>query len=600
MSETHLTSKRIRQLVTASAGIFLLFGLRLIDVQAVQAGGYTARANSELLNSSILLAPRGTITDINGVELARSVAAINIVVDQVQISDPAKTSVFVAPYLSMKPSELLPLLSGTKRYQIIAKQVQPAVWNSLNEALKSYNNQIVKQPGGLAQRILGFYSERSYVRDYPTGMLAASLIGKINEAGVGAGGLESSLDSTLTGSNGRYLFANGAGTIIPGSKEVITEAKPGTSVQLTIDRDVQWVAQDAISAAVKQAHAISGTVIVMDPKTGAILAQASAPTFDPTKPIKDVSVLQNPAVTDAYEPGSVGKIITYSAAMEEGKILPTSTLTVPYSLKVGGSTFHDHEGHPTEVLTATGALAISSNTAAIQVGSMISNDTLYSYLQKFGVGQLTGSHLPGETQGILHPVSTWSATSAPTIAFGQGYSVTALQATSVFATIANNGVRVTPNVVAGYFDPSGNFTPSKPSSTTQVVSPTTATQMRLMMESVVGKDGTAPEAAIPGYRVAGKTGTAMRANGKGGYSGYTASFIGFAPADAPRYVVSVVVQAPQGQHFGGVVSGPVFKKVMSFVLQAKHIAPTAPSKISYPLTEAALVASQAKASHASN
>jgi cell division protein FtsI (penicillin-binding protein 3) len=586
--------------VTASAAIFLLFGLRLVDVQAVQAGGYTARANSELLNSSILLAPRGTITDINGVELARSVAAINIVVDQVQISDPAKTSAFVAPYLSMKAGELLPLLSGTKRYQIIAKQVQPAVWNSLNDALSTYNNQIVKQPGGLAQRMLGFYSERSYVRDYPTGMLAASLIGKINEAGVGAGGLESSLDSTLTGSNGRYLFANGAGTIIPGSKEVITEAKPGTSVQLTIDRDVQWVAQDAISAAVKQAHAISGTVIVMDPKTGAILAQASAPTFDPTKPIKDVSVLQNPAVTDAYEPGSVGKIITYSAAMEEGKILPTSTLTVPYSLKVGGSTFHDHEGHPTEVLTATGALAISSNTAAIQVGSMISNDTLYSYLQKFGVGQLTGSHLPGETQGILHPVSTWSATSAPTIAFGQGYSVTALQATSVFATIANNGVRVTPNVVAGYFDPSGNFTPSKPSSTTQVVSPTTATQMRLMMESVVGKDGTAPEAAIPGYRVAGKTGTAMRANGKGGYSGYTASFIGFAPADAPRYVVSVVVQAPQGQHFGGVVSGPVFKKVMSFVLQAKHIAPTAPSKISYPLTEAALVASQAKASHASN
>lgn len=600
MSETHLTSKRIRQLVTASAAIFLLFGLRLVDVQAVQAGGYTARANSELLNSSILLAPRGTITDINGVELARSVAAINIVVDQVQISDPAKTSAFVAPYLSMKAGELLPLLSGTKRYQIIAKQVQPAVWNSLNDALSTYNNQIVKQPGGLAQRMLGFYSERSYVRDYPTGMLAASLIGKINEAGVGAGGLESSLDSTLTGSNGRYLFANGAGTIIPGSKEVITEAKPGTSVQLTIDRDVQWVAQDAISAAVKQAHAISGTVIVMDPKTGAILAQASAPTFDPTKPVKDVSVLQNPAVTDAYEPGSVGKIITYSAAMEEGKILPTSTLTVPYSLKVGGSTFHDHEGHPTEVLTATGALAISSNTAAIQVGSMISNDTLYSYLQKFGVGQLTGSHLPGETQGILHPVSTWSATSAPTIAFGQGYSVTALQATSVFATIANNGVRVTPNVVAGYFDPSGNFTPSKPSSTTQVVSPTTATQMRLMMESVVGKDGTAPEAAIPGYRVAGKTGTAMRANGKGGYSGYTASFIGFAPADAPRYVVSVVVQAPQGQHFGGVVSGPVFKKVMSFVLQAKHIAPTAPSKISYPLTEAALVASQAKASHASN
>jgi len=593
MSETQLTTKRIMQLVSLAAGIFLLFGLRLIDVQAVQAGGYTARANSELLNSSTLLAPRGTITDINGVELARSVAAINIVVDQVQISDPAKTAAFVAPYLSMKVSDLLPLLTGVKRYQIIAKQVTPAVWNSLNDAITTYNDQVVKQPGGLANRLLGFYSERSYIRDYPTGTLAASLIGKINDAGVGAGGLEESLDSTLTGINGRYLFANGAGTVIPGSKEIITEAKPGTGVQLTIDRDVQWVAQDAISAAVKQAHAISGTVVVMDPKTGQILAQASAPTFDPAKSITDLSVLRNPAVTDAYEPGSVGKIITYSAAMEEGKITPTTLLTIPYTLKVGGAVFHDHQSHPTKILTTTGALAESSNTGAIQVGAMLSNDTLYSYLQKFGIGSLTGSHLPGETQGILHPVSTWSATSAPTIAFGQGYSLTALQATSVFATIANDGVRVTPNVVAGYFDPSGNFTPSKPSSTTRVVSAATATQMRLMMESVVGPDGTAPEAAIPGYRVAGKTGTAMRANGTGGYSGYTASFIGFAPADAPRYVVSVVVQAPQGQHFGGIIAGPVFKKVMSFVLQSKHIAPTAPSTIHYPLTPAGLQGSNA-------
>jgi cell division protein FtsI (penicillin-binding protein 3) len=369
-------------------------------------------------------------------------------------------------------------------------------------------------------------------------------------------------------------------------------------VQLSIDRDIQWVAQDAISAAVKKAHALSGTVVVMDPKTGAILAQASAPTFDPKKPIKDIAVLRNPAVTDAYEPGSVGKIITYSAAMEEGKITPQTVLTIPYAFKVGGSVFHDHESHPTQRLTATGSLAVSSNTGAIQVGEMISNDTLYSYLQKFGIGQVTGSHLPGETQGILHPVSAWSATSAPTIAFGQGYSLTALQATSVFATIANDGVRVTPNVVAGYFDPSGNFTPSKPAQTNRVVSSSTAQQMRLMMESVVGPNGTAAEAAIPGYRVAGKTGTAMRANGNGGYSGYTASFIGFAPADVPRYVVSVVVQAPQGQHFGGLVAAPVFKKVMSFVLQAKHIAPTAPSKIFYPLTEAALQST--KASNASH
>lgn len=593
MSNTQLSSKRIRALVSVAAAIFLLFGLRLIDVQAVQAGGFTERANSELLNSSTLLAPRGTITDINGVELARSVAAINIVVDQKQIADPAKTAAFVAPYLSMTTSELLPLLTGIKRYQIIAKQVVPAVWNSLQAALTEYNSQIVKEPGGLANRLLGFFSERSYIRDYPTGSLAASLIGEINGAGIGAGGLESSLDTTLTGRNGRYLFANGAGTIIPGSKEVLTQVKPGTGVQLTINRDVQWVAQDAISVAVKAAHAVSGTVVVMDPKSGKILAQASAPTFDPTKPLKDVSLLQNPAVADAYEPGSVGKIITYAAAIEEGKLTPLSPLTIPYTLKVGGINFHDHEVHATQQLTATGALAVSSNTGAIQVGELINNNILYSYLQKFGIGQLTGSHLPGETQGILHPVSAWSATSAPTIAFGQGYSLTALQATSVFATIANDGLRVTPNVVSGYFDPSGNFTSAKPSSSIRVVSAATATQMRLMMESVVGPDGTAPEAAILGYRVAGKTGTAMRANGKGGYSGYTASFIGFAPADAPRYVVSVVIQAPQGVHFGGLIAAPVFHKVMSFVLQSMHIAPTAPSVIKYPLTSAALKVSNA-------
>ncbi len=591
MSDHALISKRIRALVAIAGLIFLLFALRLVDVQAVQASGYTAKANRELLNSSILLAPRGTISDVNGVELARSVAAINIVVDQVQIENPTKTADFVAPYLHMTSTELIPLLTGTKRYQMIAKQVAPAIWNDLNTALKDYNTQVVETEGSAAHRLLGFFSERTYVRDYPTGVLAASLIGKINEAGSGAGGIESSLDSTLSGVNGRYLFMNGAGTIIPGSKDVLTAVKPGTGVRLTIERDIQWVAQDAISAAVKKSHAVSGTVVVMDPKSGAILAQASAPTFDPTKPISNIAVLRNPAVVDSYEPGSVGKIITYSAAIEEKKITPLTVLTVPYSIKVSGSTFRDHERHPTQRLTTSGALAVSSNTAAIQVGQMLSNDTLFSYLTKFGMGKLTGSHLPGETQGILHPVSAWSGTTPPTVAFGQGYSLTALQATSVFATIANGGVRVTPNIVAGSYDQSGNFTISKPAETARVVSEDTATKMRLMMESVVSANGTAPEAAIPGYRIAGKTGTAMRSDPTCGcYRGYTASFIGFAPADAPRYVVSVVVQGPQGIHYGGLVSGPVFKQVMSFVLQSKRIQPTPASTVTYPLTEASLKA----------
>ena len=583
-------SHRVRVLFALTMVTLAIFTLRLIDVQAVEASGYSLKAHRELTYTSTLLAPRGTISDTHGVVLARSVAAVNIVVDQTQISNAPKVAALVGPVLNMSTADLIPLLIGKKKYQIIAKDAQPAMWISLQSAISSYNKNLVTSKSKAGDRIIGFYSERSYVRDYPTGSLSSSLIGITNDAGVGAGGIESSMNSVLTGHDGEYFFANGAGAIIPGSQQIITPAKAGTSVRLTIDRDVQWVAQNAISAAVKQARATSGTVIVMDRKTGAILAQASAPTFNPVdmKNFK-VSMLNNPAVQDVFEPGSTGKIITMAAAMQEGTITPETVFTVPYSMRVGGSKFSDHEKHKTLRLTTTGALAISSNTAAIQVGETLSNETLYSYLRKFGIGESTGSHLPGESAGILHPVSQWSLTSAPTIAFGQGYSVTALQATSVFATIANDGVRVTPTVVAGYTDSSGNYTPTSAQKSVRVVSADVASKLRTMMESVVSSNGTAPEAAISGYRVAGKTGTAMRYNATCNcYHGYTASFIGFAPADSPQYVVSVVIQNPQGDHFGGTVSAPVFKKVMSFVLQSQRIAPTSTPLVAYPLTESAL------------
>jgi cell division protein FtsI (penicillin-binding protein 3) len=224
---------------------------------------------------------------------------------------------------------------------------------------------------------------------------------------------------------------------------------------------------------------------------------------------------------------------------------------------------------------------------------MMSNDTLFSYLTKFGIGSKTGTQLPGESGGLLSKVKDWSGTTAPTVAFGQGYSLTAMQATSVFATLANDGVRVSPTVIAGTSDASGNFTPSAKRPAERVVSAETARQMRLMMESVVSSSGTAASAAIPGYRVAGKTGTAMRIDDSCScYRGYTASFIGFAPADKPEYVVSVTIQAPQGIHWGGYLGGPVFKKVMSFVLQDKRIPPTSTLKTIYPLNEKDLKAAQ--------
>ncbi len=590
MNHQQLVQDRIRKIVAIAIVIFLLFGLRLIEIQAIRAKGYVERADNELSKSATLLAPRGDIYDINGIELARSISAINIAVDQTVVNDPVNAAMVVAPILGMNPAELLPSLSGQKRYVLIAKDVQPSVWREMNDAITSYNTRVVKTKSDLNKRIGGFVPERSYIRDYPSGKLTASLIGVVNDQGVGSGGLESSLNSILSGTNGKYVYANGRGNIIPGSEEIRVEAKSGTSIRLTIDRDVQWVAQNAISQAVASSKAKSGTVIVMDPKTGEILAQASAPTFDPNVPSSiTVDKLNNPSVQEVYEPGSTGKVITVAAAMEEGLITPESVFSIPYSMKVSDAVFKDHEKHPTQRLTTAGLLAVSSNTGSIQIGQKLGKDNLYKYLTKFGIGQSTNSKLPGESAGILHPVKNWSGTSLPTISFGQGYSLTAMQATSVFATIANNGVRVKPSILAGVVDESGKYTPSAANESTRVLSEQTAINMRAMMENVVSKNGTAPSAAINGYRVAGKTGTAQRYNTACKcYSGYTASFIGFAPADQPKYVVSVTIQDPKGMHWGGVLAGPVFKKVMGFVLQNQRISPTPETKTFYSLTEAAL------------
>ena len=580
LTHQQLVQERIRKIVAFALVVLLLFALRLIDLQAIRASGYVDRAQNELTKSATLLAPRGTIYDVNGVELARSVSAINIAVDQMLINDPLTAANLVAPILGMTPDQLLPQITGTKRYVIIAKDVTPAIWEKIYTVVSNYNKTVMAQKKGISKRISGFIPERSYIRDYPSGSLTASLIGIINDAGVGASGVESSLNPMLSGVNGEYRYANGRGSIIPGSQEVQVEAKSGTSIRLTIDQDVQWVAQNAINQAVSSSRAKSGTVIVMDPNTGHILAQASAPTFDPNSTKKiTLETLNNPAVQEVYEPGSTGKVITVAAALEEQKITPNTVFTVPYSMKIYDRTFSDHEKHPTEQMTTTKLLAVSSNTGSIKIGQLLGRDKLYNYLRKFGIGESTNSKIAGESAGILHPVKDWSGVSLPTISFGQGYSVTALQSTSVFATIANNGIKVNPTILAGVVDQSGRYTPAKKVEGVRVLSDETAAKMRLMMEGVVSKTGTAPTAAISGYRVAGKTGTAQRySTACGCYSGYTATFIGFAPADAPKYVVSVTIQDPKGMHWGGVLAGPVFKKVMSFVLQNEKVKPTAPAK----------------------
>ena len=564
-----IVHRRIRYIVATSVVILIVFALRLVDVQAVRAAGYASKADIELSKRTIIQAPRGGITDINGIEFARSVISYRILVDQAIIDFPKELATIAAPILGMSVGQLEPQLIGTRRYVVIAQSVKPEVWRKLEQAIENYNTSVSREKNGFTKRLAGFFAERIYTREYPEGQLGAAMIGFINRSGVGAAGLEYSMNKRLQGVNGEYTYANASGTIIPGTQKITVEERRGDNIRLTIDRDVQWIAQQAIAETVKKSKALSGTVIVMNPKTGQILAHASYPSFNPgdTKGV-DPYRWKNPSVQEVYEPGSTGKIITIASAIEEGKITPETVLRIPYAYKVSNKTFHDHERHPVQYLTIAGALAISSNTGAIQVGQLLSNEKLHDYLEKFGISFKTGSGLPGEEGGKLLAVKDWSGTTAPTVAFGQGYSLTAMQATSVFATIANDGVRVTPTLIAGYTDASGRYTPANKQSSVRVVSKETAAQMRLMMESVVSASGTAPSAAIPGYRVAGKTGTAQRVDDSCGcYRGYTASFIGFAPADKPEFVVSVVIQDPKGIHWGGYLGGPVFKKVMSFVLK---------------------------------
>lgn len=582
----HEFQKRITRLIVFFMVALTGLVIRLFDVQAVNAGDYKSLTENELYRVSNLLAPRGEITDIKGIPFARSVSAINVVVDQQLIVNPEKTAEIAAPILKMSREHVLSRIVGNKRWYLVARNATPAQWNALKEAFAKYNDNLSRAEIG--KRIVGFFPERNYTREYPAGSIVASLIGFVNQAGDGAAGIESGMNSILKGQDGRYVYANGIYAEIPGSQQEMVQPKPGNSIRLTIDRDIQFIAENAIAKAVRNSNAASGTVIVMDPKTGAILAHATAPTFDPNKPVK-LSDVHNASVQDVYEPGSTGKVMTLAAAIEEKLVSPTTVFSVPYKLKTKYKTFKDHDYHPVQQLTTAGILAVSSNTGTIKIGDRLSDQKLYDYLRAFGVGSSTNSGLPGESPGLINQPKDWSGTTKPTMSFGQGYSVTAMQATSIFATIANDGVRVEPTVIAGTSDAQGHYTPAKTRNSYRVISAETAEKMRVMMESVVSASGTAQSAAIPGYRIAGKTGTADRVDPRTGrYSGYTASFIGMAPADKPKYVISVTIQAPQGMHWGGVLGGPVFKEVMSYVLEAKHIPPTNSKVNRVPLTAAEL------------
>jgi cell division protein FtsI (penicillin-binding protein 3) len=553
-------SRRLRAACVVLAILMSLVVGRLLQLQAVDAPGYAARAEAGRLHTVDLPAQRGDITDVNGNVLAESVAAVDITADQTLVTDPLTEAMELAPVLGVDAGSLVSSLTGSKRFSYVDRQVTPQVWDEVK-----------------ALALPGVFGAATTRRIYPSGDLAASIIGFVGRDGQGLGGLELGDNTLLAGIGGYDTYqAGGGGSQIPTAGSSERDPVNGSTIRLTIDRDIQWEAEQALAAEVKASDADSGTVVVMDPRTGAILALATVPTFDPADPgAASIQDRGNRALSDVYEPGSTSKVMTAAAVIQEKALTPDSVITVPNSLRRGGRTFHDDVSHGTWHLTLTGVLAKSSNLGAIQAAEKIGRYKLYAYLKAFGIGSPTGLEFPGESRGILSPPNKWSEAQFATVSFGQGLSLNAVQATSVYATIANGGVRVEPTLVAGMVAPDGTFTSAAPPSQIRVVSAQTAATVRAMLESVVSDDGTAPMARIPGYRVAGKTGTANRVDPTCGcYRGYTASFIGFAPADAPKLVISVTLQNPKHGHFGGRLGGPVFKTVMSFALQSLDIPPT--------------------------
>ncbi|RZB20846.1 penicillin-binding protein 2 [Streptomyces sp. F001] len=595
---------RLRMVGLALTLVLLVFVVRLLQVQAVDASAYAAKAERNRYVVHTLAAQRGEITDRTGVALATSVDAYDITADptlftpeQLEIGDgPEQAAALLAPILGQDQAELARKLRPEDkklRYVKLAGRQTPQVWKQIKD-LRTALADKAETDKSTVNVLAGILAEPSSKRVYPNGDLAAGILGWVNAEGKGGGGIEQQLNGQLAGEDGKIRYAQSGGHQVPTVGSTETPAVPGSDIELTIDRDIQWAAQNAIAEQVKESKADRGYVIVQDTATGEILAMANSPGFDPNDlTTADATAMGNAAVQDAYEPGSTAKVMSMAAVLEENVATPATHVVVPNRLHRGDRLFKDDVEHPTWYLTLNGVLAKSSNIGTILATGQLgknqaeANRVLYKYLRKFGIGSYTGLGFPGETKGILASPDTWSTSQQYTIPFGQGVSINAMQAASVYSTVANGGVRVEPTLVRGTQGPDGVFTPAPKPEKTRVVSEKTARTLARMLESVVDdREGTGTKARIPGYRVAGKTGTANRVDpATGKYRGYTSSFAGFAPADKPRVTVYCAIQnATEGSYFGGQICGPVYKKVMEFALKTLQVPPTGTPPAKLPVT----------------
>ncbi len=552
---------RMRLLIGAFVVAFLLIAGRLAQIEVFGASSMAAYWRGQVTRTVPLQGLRGEIISRGGHLLAVSVATDEVVADDLQVSDPTAEAAELAPALGVSAPSLVPLLSQHSGYVVLVPDATP-------EAAAKVMS--LAAPGITVQP--------SSARHYPDGALASPVIGAVHADGSGAAGIEYQYDHQLAGQGGEQIqLVGAAGEQIPGGVVKNDPAHPGVGLQLTISRALQFETEQALGAEIQASHSTWGSAVILDSKTGDILAMANLQATSATDPAP-VQASSNLAVSQVFEPGSVAKLATFAGALTENLITPQTVVNVPDQLNIDGSIFHDAEVHPTENLTATQVLAQSSNIGTIKIASMLGPQGLHHYLTAFGFGSPTGLVFPGSSAGIVRPVSSWSPTAMGSMPIGQDESVSVLQLADAYNVIANGGVFVPPRLVKGEIQPDGVTRPVPPAPTHRVVSPTVSSEITSMLEQVVSNAGTAPAAAIPGYTVAGKTGTAnIPYPNKSGYEpgAFMAVFAGMVPAKDPAITAVVALSHPQ-QIYGGTVAAPVFAQIANEALRYLQVPPDQP------------------------
>jgi cell division protein FtsI (penicillin-binding protein 3) len=559
----------------------LLLVARLIDVQVLNSGHYQAEAQGESTTTIALTALRGGIYARDGSPLALSVPTDDVIADDFQVAHPVKTADALSPLLGVPAATLAGELHRHTGYVVLAKQL------SLNKGQKV-----------AADAFPGITLVNDSKRVVTNGNLASPVLGFTNAAGAGAAGIEYGDNKLLSGTAGREtLIESPSGVALPQSPVADkVGSRAGTGVELTLDPQLQYETEQALAKGIVSSQALDGMAVVMDTKTGQILSMANLVSTHPDAPVsatapsdaeadgvipigpKDAvnEAPQNYAVTQLYEPGSVFKLVTFSAALQDGLINPNSVFTVPDQITLDGSLFHDADPHPTEQLTATQILAQSSNIGTSEIAQSLGEQRLLAQVKNLGFGLPTGLSFPGESPGLLATAAQWEPTDYVSLPIGQVDAVSALQVLDAYNAVANGGTFVTPKLVQATVSPTGTVKKTAASTTHKVFSPQIDSELTTMLQQVVTA-GTGTSAVVPGYTVAGKTGTAqIPTTGKDSYTAgaYMASFVGFAPASNPTLSMIVVLDRPT-PIFGGTVAAPIFSQIMSYALHRYDI-PTTP------------------------